>query len=746
MLCLRWGTTARSTRPTGYLLTASLLAIAAPAWGQETAPAELPAVVVEGPADDAKAPRKKGAMDTNTRLTDVDGTPTRGPKGAGKATTGDVTGPAVSGPVAGGGGITGASTSVISREDIERSPQATLADIISRAAGVQTSSLYGGVNGVGTTIDLRGFGVTGASNTLILINGRRQNDWDLPGFDLSTIAKDSIERIEITRGNSGAVLYGDGAVGGVINIVTRSGVGAPNQARIEGGIGSFATKVENISASGSSGLFSAYVNGNNFDSDGYRDNNEFQERSAVGDFRWTFAKGSVYFNVAADDQKLGLPGPRNIAFDFTTFTCCIDELHTDRRGTSTPFDNSDQQSQRGTLGFTYMLDSNFELIVDGGIRSKEQQGSFISSPAFLDTDLTTKSITPRVNITKPFFGLPSRVIAGIDLFDTDYDSHRSLFEGLAPIHIYEGGQEMLAGYMLQTINILPTTTISAGGRYQWNKTTAQDTYDPNAPQTFANPQGLPLDQSETNRAWHLGAEQELFPGLGLFARAAQSFRVPNIDERIGSSPIFTVTNFDLRTQKSHDWETGVRLHFGGVEIQSSYYDMQLTDEIHFSPLTFTNTNLDPTRRQGVETIATWQATRDVRLRGNLTYIDAEFRAGPLAGNEVPEVSPWTANAGVSWNIFGPKLWLDADLRFFSQRYLDGDEINANALYFVPSTTLVDLKAGGQFDHFFWSAAVQNIFDRQYYEYGVDVGSPAFPFNSFYPQPGRTYMVKAGTNW
>ena len=143
------------------------------------------------PADDTKAPAEKGGQGTDTRLTDVDGTLTQGAKGSGKSTTpGDQPPGDVSGPVAGGGGITGASTSVISREDIERSPQATLADIISRAAGVQTSSFYGGVNGVGTTIDLRGFGVTGASNTLILINGRRQNDWDLPGFDLSTIAKE----------------------------------------------------------------------------------------------------------------------------------------------------------------------------------------------------------------------------------------------------------------------------------------------------------------------------------------------------------------------------------------------------------------------------------------------------------------------------------------------------------------------------------------------------------------------------
>ena len=248
LLRSRWGIAARSKRPTALLtaMYALALVLGGPVRAQD-ATTQLPPVVVEGFDDDTKAPRKKTSQGTDTRLTDVDGTLTTGAKGSGKSTTPGVSAPGdVSGPVPGGGGITGASTSIISREDIERSPQATLVDIISRAAGVQTTSFYGGVNGVGTTVDLRGFGVTGASNTLILINGRRQNDWDLPGFDLSTIAKESVERIEITRGNSGAVLYGDGAVGGVINIVTRNGQGAPNQARIEAGIGSFATKMETI--------------------------------------------------------------------------------------------------------------------------------------------------------------------------------------------------------------------------------------------------------------------------------------------------------------------------------------------------------------------------------------------------------------------------------------------------------------------------------------------------------------------
>ena len=74
---------------------------------------------------------------------------------------------------------------------------------------MQITTLYGGVNGAQTSVDVRGFGAFATANTLLLINGRRVNDIDLQGVDFSTIPRDSIERIEITKGNSGAVLYGD---------------------------------------------------------------------------------------------------------------------------------------------------------------------------------------------------------------------------------------------------------------------------------------------------------------------------------------------------------------------------------------------------------------------------------------------------------------------------------------------------------------------------------------------------------
>ena len=74
-------------------------------------------------------------------------------------------------------------------------------EIIAQTPGVQLTTLYGGVNGAGTNVDVRGFGAFATANTLVLINGRRINDIDLAGVDLSTIPRDSIERIEITRGN-----------------------------------------------------------------------------------------------------------------------------------------------------------------------------------------------------------------------------------------------------------------------------------------------------------------------------------------------------------------------------------------------------------------------------------------------------------------------------------------------------------------------------------------------------------------
>ncbi len=208
-----------------------------------------------------------------------------------------------------GGGITGASTSVITSEDIARSPGATIQELLAQQPGIQTWSTSGGINGAGTVVDMRGFGATAASNTLVLLNGRRLTDIDIGGVDFSAIPRDSIDHIEITRGNSGAVLYGDGAVGGVINIVTKNGVGKPLSGRIEGGFASFNQREGTVSASGSSGPFSAAAFGNALNSDGYRVNNALRQRSAVGDLRYNGDKGGAYLKSPETTSTLDCRAP-----------------------------------------------------------------------------------------------------------------------------------------------------------------------------------------------------------------------------------------------------------------------------------------------------------------------------------------------------------------------------------------------------------------------------------------------------
>jgi iron complex outermembrane receptor protein len=637
--------------------------------------------------------------------------------------------------------VTGASTTVITRADLQRSPGQTVQDVLAREPGIQVRSLFGGVNGAQSTVDMRGFGATGALNTLVLINGRRLNDVDLESIDLSVIPVDSIERIEITRGNSGAVLYGDGAVGGVINIVTRSGVNQPFSGRAQGQVGSYGYGAADASFSGSNGPFAASVAANTINSDGFRFNNRLHQQNAVGDFRWSDGQGTgAYLNLSANEQHLGLPGGRLVSPKDN-----INQVVTDPRGATTPFDYANKQGINATLGVTRVLLPGTELIIDGGVRQKNQQAAFFDpfGDHALKATLTTFSLTPRLTSQHDLGGMSGKLLTGIDVYDNTYGSDRSVHLSDPPNHRYDLTQRTFAGYIQETIALLPTTDIALGARLQENNTTARDRFDPTAPANFPPPPGLPLDTRETQRALHAGLEHRFDEVFSVFGRAARAFRLPTVDERVGMAPFGTATNFDLKTQTSHDIEGGVRARYGAFSLQTSVYDMRLKDELFFSPATFTNLNLDPTRRYGTETIVTWRVSDTVRLKGGFAYTRSVFREGPFAGNDVPLVSRWSGTAGVSWDIYKKYLVFDGVARMFGSRRMDNDSANTQQL--IPGKTLVDARIGGEYGKFIWSLSVQNVFNVNYFEYAI--ASTFTPGNySAYPLPGRTVLAKAGMTW
>jgi iron complex outermembrane receptor protein len=638
-----------------------------------------------------------------------------------------------------GDGITGASTTVITAEDIARSPGESLQSLLGREPGIQTWSTYGGVNGAGTVVDMRGFGVTAASNTLVLLNGRRLTDIDLAGVDFSAIPRDSIERIEITRGNSGAVLYGDGAVGGVINIVTKTGVAVPPSARVEGGWGTFNQREAAVSVNTASGPYSASVFSNSVNSDGYRVNNALRQINANGDLRYTTDQGSAYFNVAADDQHIGLPGARLV----TVTSSLVD---TDRRGATTPSAFAEKQGINVTMGFTRMVAQDFELIVDGSYREKQQR-AFSSLSGTDSSDkraLATASFTPRFVSRRGLLGFQSKVITGLDFYDASLRSDRSRQLSEASYHRYDLTQQSIGLYWQQTVGIVPSTDVSWGTRIQTTKVSAKDRFDAAAP--GADPfdsQASRLDFEESQYAAHLGLEHRFSDAFAMFGRVARSFRTPTVDERIGVNA-FPV-DFKLRTQTSMDKEIGVRVHLGAFDLQSSVYEMLLTDEILFIPFppTGANVNLDPTRRTGFENIATYRVSDASRLKGALSFTRAVFREGTNSGHDVPLVSRWTGSVGVSWDVW--KKWVVADVaaRYIGSRRMDNDQPNTQPL--IGEHTLVDVRLGGEIEKFFWSVAVQNVFDVAFFDYAIASASTAGRYNA-YPMPGRTVMVKAGSTF
>jgi vitamin B12 transporter len=113
------------------------------------------------------------------------------------------------------------SVSVITRQEIEKSQAASLADLIQGEAGVE----FGRTGGPGSTTSffLRG---QNSTNLVILIDGVRSQVDSYGNLQITDIPLQQVERVEVLRGNASA-LYGNAAVGGVINILTRQGKGEP---------------------------------------------------------------------------------------------------------------------------------------------------------------------------------------------------------------------------------------------------------------------------------------------------------------------------------------------------------------------------------------------------------------------------------------------------------------------------------------------------------------------------------------
>ena len=110
------------------------------------------------------------------------------------------------------------NTTIINTQNLQRTAVQNISQALYNKPGVQLLDTFG--NNSIVAVGIRGFSSNASSNSLIVVNGFRLINPDLAAPDLNSIPVQDIQRIEIIPG-SACVLYGDQAVGGVVNIITK---------------------------------------------------------------------------------------------------------------------------------------------------------------------------------------------------------------------------------------------------------------------------------------------------------------------------------------------------------------------------------------------------------------------------------------------------------------------------------------------------------------------------------------------
>jgi len=616
---------------------------------------------------------------------------------------------------------------VITGEEIAKSTARTLPELLAQQGNIVTRNTTGSPD---QQVDLRGFGITGDQNTLILLDGRRLDEIDLATPSWSSIPLESIERIEILRG-SGSVLYGGGATGGTINIITKT----PQRATVTGsanaGGGSYSTFQAGATGSAAGDMLGATASANTYETGNWRDNNRVQQWSGQGDLRVFGSAGKLDFSFGGDRQSVRLPGARTQL-----------ELIVNPRGTSTPQDWAQRKGARALLGGELALGGG-TLAADLGYRRTDRNaflGDYFSAGLFNTYVQSTNDVwtfTPRYKLPYRAFGARNTLVIGYDYDRWDYERQDSRTQASAPFADLQVDQSSNGAY-LQHYSVFSTgTRLTLGGRLQRVETTATD---------FANVLG-PTTASKTlsPRAWEIGVRQPLGDTIEVYGRYGQSFRIPRVDEIYDQfgGPGFTSRVVPLDAQLAHTFEVGMEYRSDTLRARAIAYEMNLSNEIFFFVPTGQNINLPPTQRRGIELDASWRVMPGLRLFGNVAFRSAKFKEGLIGpvnvtGNTIPLVPRAVFTVGAAWNITDRTL-LSAVANYVGTQYYDNDVAN-NFGRKMPAYTVVDIKLAQGWGRWTFTAAVNNLFDEFYYSYAVR----SLFVNTFnaYPNLPRTFLATA----
>ncbi|GIU48365.1 TonB-dependent receptor [Shewanella sp. KT0246] len=598
-----------------------------------------------------------------------------------------------------------ANVNVIDQVDIEMSGAVSLTDLLRSQAGIQVSD-----NNSGTTFAMRGFTASqAASNTLILIDGRRLNNIDISAPSINAVPLNQVERVEVLYGSAG-VLYGDQAVGGVINIITKAPNGTGGAFELSGG--SFDTYEAKGDISGAiNEAWRYYLAASYNQSDNYRDNNESETGSVLGRLQYQSDKQQFFVEANYFDDNRQAPGALS-----------LEQFEQDPTQAA-PFTDGEYTHEMTTAlrsGYEYQLNQEWALIADLTYSDTLTTNFLYGSAGRIERNLL--SFSPKATANYQLEQGDLDIVAGIDLsigeadFDLAYTQRNN-------------EQKMASVYAQASVPLTKTLSYVVGGRYS-------EVTDDLTDQTLY-PTGVELDNDA--HAFELGLNYRPSIENRFYIRANDNFRFAKVDEQ-AYTPITTI-GLDPQTGRSYeagwDWTTTAQV------FKLNAYRLDLEDEIVYDAGRTdgpqgggANVNADASRRYGINTSYDIQLSADWLLGASYEYIDAEFTEGENEGKALSWVAKHNGRAHLSYDI-ASEWQLFVEGIYTGERFIEGD--NGNVDPKLSSYVLANLALNYTRDN--WSASLRadNLLDEEY----VSAGYYSAWGNGYYSGNGRSVRLTAG---
>lgn len=559
------------------------------------------------------------------------------------------------------------SITVITAKDIAEKQQQTLPDVLAEVPGLNV--VQSGGPGSQTSVFMRG---ADSNHVKVLVDGIDVSDPSSPvgTYDFGQFLTPDIARIEVLRGPQSG-LYGSDAIGGVINIITKSGEGPPQFAGdVEGG--SFETFNQAGSASGSFGPFHYAGNIEHYFS-GATPVTPL-DLLAPGEHRIDDSYGNVTASTKlgyalADNFDLGLVARyTNSQLNFTG-----ENFLTDFPDSSQSHSDTLQYYTRG-IAHLVLADGFFEQTLGlayGSIESTE------TSPELP---------------TAYYFGDRLKLDWQGDLRFSDDE-----ILVLGAEHEHDG----------------ITQPISAGIDINSGYAELQSTYG-----DFFNSAAIRFDDNAQfggEATWRLAPAYLIeFTGTKLEASLGTGFKAPTLSEMFQNFPAFNFFgNPNLRPESSLGYDMGFEQSWPeeGLRFGAKYYRNDIRNLINDNVTFTTYVNIGKAETDGVEAFAAWQALPTLNLRLDYTYTEANDEILHLELLRRPK-HKGTLNA--EWQATD-RLSFDADILAVSS-WIDGNRAFTISRLTAPGYMTADIAANFAItDNFTLYGRITNLFDANYQE-------------------------------